>query len=214
MKKFFGLLFIILSVSLTSCIELLEEIKLNEDKSGSVFIGIESQVLASILDVVREQVSFDSISELEDLPSKLKERIINVKGISEVNSFDKVDDGRLGISFNFSNPTALNRAYFALAEVNKKWYHPNIIRVTKHKISRKDLTPQLINQLEKNYPKLKDSELTKFLSLKLVVKLPSPSISVYDGEKEVLTKTKNVRLNYGLSEILEEEKPTSFKIRF
>lgn len=214
MRKSIGLIFIILSIGFTSCIELIEGITLNEDKSGSVFIGIESKVLASLLSLAEDQITPGTIDELEKLPIILKDRITEVKGISEVSAFDKINDGRLGIYFKFSDPKALNQAYFALADVTKKWYHPKVFRVSKNKISRRNLSPLLVQQLEKEYPEMIDSKLIKFISLNVVVQLQAPPTSVFNGKEKVPINTNKVSFEYGLAEILKEEKSTAFKIRF
>ncbi|MCK5857669.1 MAG: hypothetical protein KAG64_09265 [Bacteroidales bacterium] len=205
MKKRFVYLFaLFISLSFSSCITLLDEINLNADKSGSVFIGLESGMLASVLNMAKDQIPADMMKSVNEFPNEATKRISDIKGISNIKTLDKVGDGRLGISFNFSNTKALNNAYYALLDIGKTWYLPKIIKIRKHQIIRRDLTPQLVKQIEKNNPEIKDSEILKFLNWETVVNLPRESKS---GSKQVVVK-------YSLTEIIKEEKPTSFKILF
>jgi len=214
MKKVIWLFALILSLGLTSCIDLIDEIKLNGDKSGSVFIGIESQLLGSILSMAKEQMDPNAIESLEEFPNDSKDKLKDLKGIQNVKSFSQVSEGRIGISFDFVNAKALNQAYYALLDMEKTWYSPNIVKIGKHKISRRDLTPQLVKELNKSMPKLKESEYLKYFNLKSIVRLPSQSKSIVYGEKQTLNNKKDIIMRYSFDEILNKEKSTAYKIKF
>jgi len=214
MKKVIWLFALILSLGLTSCIDLIDEIKLNGDKSGSVFIGIESQLLGSILSMAKEQMDPNAIESLEEFPNDSKDKLKDLKGIQNVKSFSQVSEGRIGISFDFVNAKALNQAYYALLDMEKTWYSPNIVKIGKHKISRRDLTPQLVKELNKSMPKLKESEYLKYFNLKSIVRLPSESKSIVYGEKQTLNNKKDIIMHYSFDEILNKEKSTAYKIKF
>ncbi|RLD66732.1 MAG: hypothetical protein DRI84_04175 [Bacteroidetes bacterium] len=213
-SKFIWLFAILLGLGLSSCIDILDEIKLNDDKSGSVFIGIESEMLGSIMNMAKDKIQPKTMEGLESLPIKSKEKIVDIKGVSNVKAFNQINKGRLGISFDFANPKALNSAYYALVDMKKAWYQPNIIKIGKHKISRRDLSPQLVKQIESENPELKNSEFLKYLNMKTVVRLPSISISIEEGEGKELKNTKKVAIRYTFTEILEETRSTAYRIRF
>ena len=214
MKKVIWLFALILSLGLTSCIDLIDEIKLNGDKSGSVFIGIESQLLGSMLSMAKEQIDPNAIESLEKFPNDSKDKLKDLEGIQNVKSFNQVSEGRIGISFDFMNAKALNQAYYALLDMEKTWYSPNIVKIGKHKISRRDLTPQLVKELNKSMPKLKESEYLKYFNLKSIVRLPSHSKSIVYGEKQTLNNKKDIIMRYSFDEVLNKEKSTAYKIKF
>jgi len=214
MKRLIWLFAIILSFGLSSCIDLLDEITLNDDKSGSVFIGIESQLLGSMMSMAKEQVDPNTIESLEEFPNKSKDKLKDLKGISNVKSFNQISAGRIGISFEFANTKALNHAYYSLLDIEKTWYSPNIVKISKHKISRRNLTPQLVKELNESMPELKDSEYLKYFTLKSVVRLPAKSSSVTYGEGAELKNAKNISMRFSFSEILNKEYSTAYKIKF
>jgi len=214
MSRFVLFLGILLSLSLSSCIDIVDEIKLNSDKSGSVFIGIESELLGSLMSMIKEQLSTESINKLEEFPNKSKDKLNSIKGISEVKSFSQINNGRYGISFDFANPKALNNAYYSLMDMEKSWYSPSLIKIGKHKISRKNITPHLVKEIKKNNPDLIDSEYLKYLSVKTIIRLPSESTSVKYKGQNIEKNTKNVIIRYSFVEILKQEESTAYHIRF
>lgn len=214
MRKLIWLFALLLSLGLSSCIDILDEITLNDDKSGSVFIGIESQLLGSIMEAAKEQVGKKTTESLEEFPNKSKDKIKNIKGISAVKSFNQIKEGRIGISFNFDNPKALNLAYYTLLEIKKSWYSPNIVKISNHKISRRNLTKQIIDQVNQENPEIKNSEYLKYFTLKTIIRLPNESSSVKYGDDAVLTNGKKIVIRYTFTEVLNKEYSTAYKIKF
>ena len=214
MKKFAWLFFIVISLGLSSCIDLLDEITLHDNKSGSVFIGIESELLGSIMKMAKDQIQADKLNNIEHFPNKSKDKLEAIQGISNVNALSQINKGRLGISFDFANPKALNNAYYALVDMEKKWYEPKIVKIGKHKISRPNFTPQIIKQIELENPEFKNSEYLKYLNLKTIIKLPRKSTTAVSGGKKELKNSNMIVIRNSFVEILNEQKSTAYKIRF
>ena len=214
MRRFTGILLILMSMSLSSCIDILDEIILNRDKSGSVFIGLESQMLGSVMSMAKEQIDPAIFSELDSFPAASAERLKGIAGIHEINAMDVMSRGRFGIAFRFDNPKALNRAYYALLDMDKKWYYPRFIKIGNHKISRKNITPQLVKQIDEHNPDLRNSEFHRFLNIKSVIKLPAENISIESEKKAQCPSHEEVVIRYSFKELLNEEQSSAYKIRF
>jgi len=213
-KKLIWLIGLLISLSFSSCITILDEIKLNADKSGEVFIGLESEALASVLSMAKDQLSPEIIAQIDQFPNEAKDRLTGIEGIHHISSMEQVQNGRLGISFQFDNPKALNKAYYALMDMEKKWYLPNLIKIKKHKIKRKNITPQLVKQIEENNPDLKDSQILKYLNWKSVIKLPANSTAINNVQSKSAVGNKEVVIRYSLSDLLKNEKSSAYEIRF
>jgi len=214
MRKTIWLFILLLSLGLTSCIDIIDEIKLNADKSGSVFIGVESKLLGSIMQMAENQLDTSTMRQLKSFPLESANRLKNIEGVHEINAFDIISKGRIGIGFNFDNSKALNKAYYALLEMEKAWYQPNLIKIRKHKISRLNFTPQLVKQLEKEHPDLKNSDFIKYLNIKSVLSLPNEVKSVDCTDNSVVIDANSVEIHYSFQEILKEKKSTAYKIHF
>ena len=214
MRKIVWLFAVILSLGLTSCIDILDEIKLNSDKSGSVFIGIESQLLGTLFGLANQHIPQEAVDSVLGFPQHSKAKLDAIEGVNDVKAFNQLNEGRFGISFKFDDPKALNKAYYSLFEMKYAWYYPNIVKIRKHSISRRNLTPQLIKQIEQNSPNIKDSEYLKYLNIKTIIELPKDAKWLKtENPKEEINSNKII-IRYPLTEVLQEEKSTSYKIHF
>jgi len=142
-KKFKILAIFILSISLTSCIELVEEIKINPDLSGNYHLYLKHNGL---------DILFSSITKNLDL-SKIKNGIQELekqKGISNLKSVIDLKKGKFSVRFDFSDAKSLTQAFYASIGAKKRFYHKNFLRVNQSKIKRPNLTPYLVKYFEKN----------------------------------------------------------------
>ena len=204
---------VLLSLTMTSCIDIIDEIVLNKDKSGKVFIGLQSQMLASVMSAARQELGPEMAEQLQSFPAASAEKLKDIKGIHEVNAWDVISEGRLGIAFSFDNPKALNRAYYRLMDMEKKWYHPKIVKIGRHHISRRNITPQLIEQLEENNPDIAAAPFIKYLNIRTVLRLPAEAKSVKSDKKAKVTDT-GVQIHYSFQELLQQDLSTAYKVRF
>ena len=214
MRKIVWLFALLLSLGLTSCIDIIDEINLNADKSGTVFIGLESKMLTSIMRIAEEKSDTSTINQFLNFPSQSADRLKNIKGVHEINAYDIISKGRVGIGFSFDNPKALNKAYYALLDMKKAWYQPNIIKIRKHRIIRMNFTPQLVKQIEQESPDLMDFEFLEYFNVKTVLKLPNNIKEVECADDLRVIDNKEVAIRYSFSEVLKEKKSTAYKIRF
>jgi hypothetical protein len=214
MKRLVYALFLMVSLSLTSCIDILDEIVLNEDKSGSVFIGLESRMLGTLMRSAREQIDPAIMEQLDSFPSMAADKLKGIKGIHEIDALDVISQGRFGIAFKFDSPKALNKAYYALMDMDKKFYHPKIVKIGKHKISLRNITPQLVEQIKNNSPELINSDFIKYLNIRTVLRLPASSISVESDKKANTREANRVLIKYPLDELVRQGESTAYKVRF
>ncbi|MBX9851177.1 MAG: hypothetical protein K2X86_05395 [Cytophagaceae bacterium] len=111
----FRILLICGSLFLTGCLEIIEEVNLNPNRSGTLTLTINASQSKSNLDKIMGQDSIygqkvpkrqDIEKALADVSNKLK----NTKGISEVEISRDFNDYILVIKCSFANVAALNAA--------------------------------------------------------------------------------------------------------
>ncbi|MCD6091420.1 MAG: hypothetical protein J7J72_07965 [Bacteroidales bacterium] len=137
--KIISLLFIAFSFS--SCIELVEEIKINPDLSGEYHLYLENKGLDFLFDGFSQNINQ---REIEYILGKLKHQ----KGISNLTADTRINKGKFSISFNFSNAKSLTNALYASFGVKKQFYHKAFLKVNHRKIKRPNLSPYLIKYAE------------------------------------------------------------------
>ncbi|WP_224999493.1 hypothetical protein [Cesiribacter sp. SM1] len=114
MKRFAYTLFACLLISLSSCLEITEQVRVRENGSGQFTFTVDMSEAEPLLEMVKgfseeanpDQVSSDLKTGMEDAHQRLQ----SVKGIHQV-ALIRSDNGLLsGITFEYDNIDALNKA--------------------------------------------------------------------------------------------------------
>jgi len=212
-QKLFLVLTIILSLSFTSCIDIIEEITINKDKSGKVYIRVSAGMLGSMLSMASAYVDTDIITEVKTFPQKKAKELKKIKGISKVKAVNKLSSGIVGIKFNFNNNKALNKAYYKLLDQEKKWYYPSIVKVKKHKLKKRNLAPIIRNYVKKNQAAFKDVDVLKKINYKVVYNFPAEVKKVKNSKSKIIKK-KRVIQKHSIHAILNSDVNIGNKIKY
>jgi len=198
----------------TSCIDFLNEIKINKDKSGSVFLGIEMNAIAGLMITESDKVSPKIKEYIIHFPSESAKLLKDIKGISNVESYTQPAQGRIGIGFNFTNQKALNKAYYRLLEMDYKWYSPNMVIIRKHKIKIRNATPYIKEYYREFEDSFEDNTIVNYLHYKTVIHVPN-SINQNSIEIGSLSTDKKVFSNrISGKEILELDANSGFSFKY
>ncbi len=205
-QRFFSIAIILfLSFGMSSCISLLNEIKINSDKSGTAFIGIEVNALAGLINFDNDYIDKDTKNTILDFPNKAKTNLKGIKGISKIITLGKISQGRLGIQFDFKNTRALNSAYYALLDDKKKWYYPNLIKIKKHKVKIKNISPYIRRYINQNKNEMRTPTVMKYIKYRTIIKTPAPIKSINIKQGALSSDKKTMSLIAPLNSIMEEK---------
>lgn len=205
---------VLLLLGTTSCIDFLNEIKINKDKSGTVFLGLEMNAIAGLMITESDKVSPKIKEYIIHFPSESAELIKNIEGITNIESFTQPAQGRIGISFNFKNQKALNKAYYKLLEMDYKWYSPSFVIIKKHKVKIRNATPYIKDYYETYGDNLGDNSVVNYLHYKTVVHVPN-SISKFNEESGSISQDKRVFITrISGKEILELDANSGFSFKY
>ena len=205
---------VVVGFSMQSCIEIVEEITVNEDKSGSMSLSAGLSGNSSIFGLFG---AFTDITFLDDLQieadiivSKLKTQ----EGISNVH-FSKLEKGgKYSLSFNFKNSKALNNALYAVNDQEKKFFNPSFYKIRKNKYRRKNITNWADMLLEKEKENIPDEVIFDLIEYKAVVHLPRQVKSVKAADVVVSKDKKTVSTGNYISDILSKGIDTGMRIRY
>ena len=212
---FFAILVLsIIVFTLQSCIELTEEVVVNKDRSGTLSYSLGINSSGSIMGLINQFADNSMMDDIDDEVQTVISQLKQQPGISNVN-FIKENSGKLlKLSFDFTDDKSLNNALYALAGEKKTFYKPAIYKIRNHKFVRKNLTEwakELINEKQENIP---DDLVFSFIDVKTKVRLPEPARSVSVKNAVMSKDKKTVTLTNGLSDILEQNQSTGFRIRY
>jgi hypothetical protein len=172
MKSKIILIIIFISFTFTSCINLVEEIWINKDRSGRVSLRRDSGNIGFLFATLSEYIQPDLLAQITAAPNKYSSKLSNTKGITNVKAVNNLKGGELGVSFTFKDEQALNEAWYSILSVDKKFYHPKIFKIHTHRLKKKNLNKYLINYLEENKHKIKSNEIVRLISYTTTFHLP------------------------------------------
>jgi len=205
---------IFLMLGTTSCIDFLNEIKINKDKSGSVFLGLEMNAIAGLMITESDKVSPKIKEYIIHFPSESAKLLQDVEGISDIESFTQPAQGRIGIGFNFENQKALNMAYYKLLEMDYKWYSPNMVIIKKHKVKVRNATPYIQEYYGEFDDDFEDNTIVNYLHYRTVIHVPN-SINSFNIERGSLSQDKKVFSNrISGKEILKLDANSGFSFKY
>lgn len=214
MKKSRILFFLLPLILLTSCIDLIEEIWVGDDGKGKVSFRLESESLGSLLGLASSYVNVDLLQEISKSPKDKAKVLKQVKGIHSIKTNGDFNKGALMLNFNFENGRALNKAYYAIFGLEKKWYYPAIIKVNKHRLKKKDLSKYLKKYINKNASDVKDNKVWDYLNYKQIYHFPQPVKTLKNDTQVKLIHKKTVIQSYSAKDLIQKELNLGNNIRY
>ncbi len=212
--KLFRISLLILILGLTSCVDILNELNINADKSGTAFVGIKVNAISSLINLSGDYLDKEVKNSIISFPSQAASDLSTIAGIHNIKTYSKLALGKIGVEFEFDKPSALNKAYYKLLGKDKKWYYPNIIKIKNHKVKSLNITPFIKHYFDNNESMLTESDLLKYLKYTTIISMPK---AIRDGsfEKGNLSKDKKV-ISYSIpmKRILEESVSTENSFRY
>ena len=214
-RRFYSItLILLLAFTASSCINLLNEIKINSDKSGTSFIGIEFGALSAFMDLDSKELDPNIKSNVVNFPNIAKDKLQNIKGISNIKTLGVLSSGRIGIAFDFKNMRALNKAYYSLLDKNKKWFYPNIIKIKNHKVKLKNISSQIKSLVEDNNDNPKNAKFINYLNFRTKIIVPTKISSAKIGQGTISNNGKTFINNTSLRAIMNDNAHTGVSFNY
>ena len=212
MKKIL-LFLLILSLGLTSCVEIVEEITLHNNKSGNIRYKLETNQLASFLNTFSEFIDGSIENQMK---TQVAAFALNLKSQEGIDSVRFNMDGKSGnpfLEFSFTNPDALNNAIYKIFRYEKNMFSPKYIKLTNHNFQRKNFSPLVQKYLEKEKIELQAKDIVNIIAFKTIIHFPvevnkyrGNNLEISDNRKSIIQKNK-------LSDVLENKTNVAIKSR-
>jgi len=202
--KIFGLLLI--TLSLNSCIELVEEVTINPDLSGNYHLYLQHNTFEFLFNAIPYDLN---LNEVESGLQRLKQE----KGISNLTSDIRLNKGKLSIQFDFSDAKSLNKAFYASIGTKKRFYNRSFLKVGQKKIKRPNLTPYLIKYAESRgvLDQIRNEKMLDYISYRY--RLISSNTLKSAFPPNISSKRNEYTQLYPLKSLLVQERSTKSVIR-
>lgn len=209
------LLFSVILIALSSCIEIEEKITVNKDRSGKLELTVRPQQKTSWLSNLTSMLDFSLDAQTESQIDYFVNELKGKEGISNVSYEINSRTNNYGITLDFESAKALNKAIYEVAEVNYNFLSPKYITIKRHSFKRRNLSPlfqAFLNETEIDPSSLLASAIIDYV---LKIELPEKPKKV-SSEHSTQTKIEEntVIRSYQLSKALDKKFDNGIKIKY
>lgn len=212
MKKIIPIVVILLTFS--SCIEIVEEIHINDDKSGTLSYRLESSQIGFLLNKLSGV--FDATIE-DQLQEKIKEFAFLLKQQEGINKVEFTIDP-VSIDYElyceFSDSKKLNTAMYRVFGYKKTILTPSYIKVSNHKVKKRNFSPMLKDYLENEGIEIPSEYLSGLIYFNSSVYLPRKVKSATGKQVEIITDKNLVNQTFKLTDVIENKVNVGVKIKY
>jgi hypothetical protein len=184
------------------CVEITEDIIVNADGSGSIKVGIDVGKIGASISDQNSQIDVSMLEKIRKIPSEAPQKLNTVKGIINVQAVSDEKKGNYSLSFEFENSKALNDAIYTLAGIKKSVFSPTFIKISKHKMVKKDLSPYIRMAIKDQKKKSYNDLLFSFINYKSTCIFPA-DVKKASNIKSVQPDKRTVVTNFTLDEMIK-----------
>jgi hypothetical protein len=204
-------LLLVLSIFLfQGCIEIVERIDVNEDKSGSINLSVSVLQGNLLWGLIQLGGDFEVLDDIEGYARMAEYSLLQSEGIKNVKVTRDIRKRQVGLSFDFDNHRQLNRALYEVAGQTKTIFKPYVYKVKARSVKKKNMT-SLIKML------LDEEELEimpAFINYTTEINLPRPAKSTSGKKATLHQNNQTVRVRGNLADILENKTNTGIRVRY
>jgi hypothetical protein len=197
-------LFAVAMFLLSSCIELIQTIEINPDKSGKYSLKIDLGMLQNAGSSSLQDAS-GIITAIKSFPDTAVVKLSSMKGISGIENITKDKDGIYGIRFNFENAKSLNKAFYQLADQQKLFFMPDYIKIKRRKLIITDIGPYIkkaSSMAEKSTTEsFISDQISRLIQVTTNIYVPKPVKKVQNSRSRF--SGQQVTFSMGLNELIE-----------
>ena len=213
MKKIYLLLFISIFF-FSGCIEIVEEVTINPDRSGSVSFNMDLGTIGGLaMNMGEKYMQSSMLDQIKNLPEKVAGILKGINGLSNIKSVTN-KKGLYSVSFDFKNAKQLNTSIYKLFDVKKKFFEPDYLRLNKRKFVKKNYAPALRLIVNKYQDQLKDKSILKIVSYKSVFHFPQEVKNFSNKNYTLSSDKKTLEFKCTLDDLLSEKTNIGNKVRY
>jgi hypothetical protein len=213
MKKILPVFFL-LFLSLTSCIEIVEEITLHSDQSGKIKYRMKTNQIVSFLDNFSDLIDISLEKQLKSEAEKFASKLKNQEGIDSItiNLERKLSDYSMG--FSFTSADDLNNAVYSVLGYKENIFSPKYLKITEHNFSRKNFSPWVKKYFAQEGIDLTSGDLLTMVYFKTIIYYPR-EVNNYRGDNiELSSNRKKLSQKNSLIDVLENKTNVAIKSRY
>ena len=205
--------FAIIALTSTSCIELIEEIWIKEDKTGTISLRFEANAIGGLINLAGDYISPKMRESLMSFPEQSKTKLAKVDGISNVVITNGLKRGLVEVKYDFESEKALNKSLFSILGMNQKWYHPDVINYSSRKFAQRNVGSIIRRNLEADSTKTINKNYLKYVKYRNIIHLPGKIKKLKNPESKKIDEN-TYELSFQLDKLFSNEADIGSKAKF
>jgi hypothetical protein len=199
---------------LSGCIEIVEEITIHPDKSGTISYRLETTEAGSFLSGLAGLFNVSVDEDLKREAEKLTRELEKQEGISNIQYNLGGRSGEYFLQFDFNRCTSFNNALYSLGGNSKTPFSPGYIKIGKSHFKKFNFSPWLKRYIEKEEMELPSTYLTDNIVFKSVVNTPADIIRVKHTVGDVQSSPRKTIQQFLLTDLLDGQVNSGIRIRY
>ncbi len=192
------------------CIEIVERIDVNEDRSGSINLSVNVLQGNLFWGLIQLGGDLEVLDNIEDYARMAKNSLSQSEGIHNVKITRDNKKGMVGLSFDFDNHHQLNRSLYEVAGQKKTIFNPYVYKVNARSFKKKNMTSLIRLLLEEEELEV----IPAFINYTTEINLPRPAKSISDSKATLHRNNQTIKVRGNLADILENKTNTGIKVRY
>jgi hypothetical protein len=213
-KRIVVLALVLSQLLLTGCLELVEEITVQKNKSGSVSYRIESLDGGSLFSNLTNMFNVSLEDQMRFEVDKFVSVLQKQPGISNVEYNLHGRTGSYYLKFDFEDSRSFSNALYAIGGSKKTLFTPDYFKISNSRFKKINFAPWLKKYLEQEEIELPSHMILDFITFKSEVKLPRDIRRVKPGDVVVRSSGRKTEQRFNLAEIVENKVDTGIRIRY
>lgn len=206
---------IVISLLLQSCINIVEEVTVHADRSGSVSLRMDAGSGNPLMTLLGRFVDLSFMDDLEQEARIVASGLRYQPGISKVNVRKHGRNGALELSFDFADSRALNHALYAAAGARKTCWQPAIYKTRNHGFVRTNTTGWLRLLLKAAGDEMPDAAVAEFIDITSIYHLPAPARRISSkANYSISVDQMTITTTNTLADVLDNNISSRIKIRY
>ncbi len=206
--------FVALSIVFTGCIEIVEEMKVNDDRSGTITYKIETDEFGNFFNIISEIAGGSFEDEMKKEFEKFTGKLRGKSGISNINYNFRDAAGDYFVSFDFASDKHLNAALYDIFGIKKTVFTPKFLKIKNQKIKKSNYAPWVKRYLESEDIDLPESIFSKLVTLKSVTHTTN-NIKKVSGQSVKLSQdNKTVTQHFDIQDIIDNKIDVGLKLKY
>ena len=206
--------FVVLSIVFTGCIEIVEEMKVNDDRSGTITYKIETDEFGNFFNIITEMAGGSFEDNLKNEFEKFTSKLRGKAGISNINYNFRDAAGNYFVSFDFASDKHLNTALYDIFGIRKTVFTPKFLKIKNQKIKKSNYAPWVERYLESENIDLPESTFSKLVRLKSVTHTTKKIKKATGQSVELSQDHKSVTQHFDIQDIIDNKIDVGLKLRY